>query len=379
MPLFANLTRITIAVFLLVLLMMGAERLWDISAESPGLVSQPADSADSEPGGPQGIAWSMHPGKAETLLALGNSHGVLENYSAARDAYARIRKIDPSSPMGYLPASWSFLAEGRLDQAVYWMDQAQNIDRQNTELGGWMVFLNDCLEDYAAAKQWSDWLADRVTNQPQPMAMQARHHYLTGNFELALQYSNLALKLGLPDRWNSNAIFLRIKRDEALAGGDPETGIEVFAMQHPQLFEARPPVSAGNIVQATDLALLLKLAGRMEQAKRLLETVIAVYDQPWFTSGFYRTGLMSVKAEALAILGDKQGALEELRRIIGRGWRSYWRWKTDLNPNFDSIRESFEFRALVGELEADMAMQRLRVQDMAEHAEIAAPPVAGLP
>lgn len=379
MPLFANLKRITIAVFLLVLLMMGAERLWDISAESPGPVSQPADSADSGPGGPQDIAWSMHPGKAETLLALGNSHGVLENYSAARDAYARIRKIDPSSPMGYLPVSWSFLAEGRLDQAVYWLDQAHKIDRKDTELGGWMVFLNDCLEDYAAAKQWSDWLADRVTNQPQPMAMQARHHYLTGNFELALQYSNLALKLGLPDRWNSNTIFLRIKRDEALARGDPEAGIEVFAAQYPQLFQDRPQVSAANIVQATDLALLLKLAGRTERAQRLLEAVIAVYDQPWFTSGSYRTGLVPVKAEALAILGDKQGALEELRRIIGRGWRSYWRWKTDLNPNFDSIRESFEFRALVGELEADMAMQRLRVQDMAEHAEIAAPPVAGLP
>jgi len=379
MPLFANLKRITIAVILLVILMMAAERLWNVSAESPWPVSQPAESAETEPGGPRGMAWSMHPGKAETLLALGNIHEILGNYSAARDAYARIRKIDPSSPMGYLPVSWSFLAEGRLDQAVYWLDQARKIDRSDTELGGWMVFLNDCLEDYAAAKQWSDWLADRVTNQPQPMAMQARHHYLTGNFELALQYSNLALKLGLPDRWNSNAIFLRIKRDEALARGDPETGIDVFAAQHPQLFQARPQVSAGNIIQATDLALLLKLAGRTERAQRLLDAVIAAYDQTWFTSGSYRTGLVPVKAEALTILGDKQGALVELRRVISRGWRSDWRWKTDLNPNFDGIRESSEFHAMVGELEADMAMQRLRVQDMAEHAEIAAPPVAGLP
>ena len=56
--------------------------------------------------------------------------------------------------------------------------------------------------------------------------------------------------------------FMRIKRDEALAAGDPDSGIRIFAAQHPELFIAAPEITAGNIGQATDLALLLKMAGR---------------------------------------------------------------------------------------------------------------------
>ena len=237
-----------------------------------------------------------------------------------------------------------------------------------------MVFLNDSLEDYGAAQEWSDWLGSWVTNQPQPMAMQARHGYLTGNFETAVQYSNLALNLRLPDRWGSDGVFMRIKRDEALANGDPESGISVFRAQHPGLFKAKPEITPSNILQAVDLALLLKMAGRPEEMQHLLDAVLEFYDQPWATSGSMRALLVPARAEALAILGDDRGALTELRRIIDKGWRLSWRWETDLNPNFNGIRESPEFQKMVSELEADMAEQRARTQAMAARGEIALPP-----
>ena len=304
-------------------------------------------------------ARELDPLAQNTLFNLARTYEALSDYDQARTVYARIREIDPDSTLGYGPVAGTYFPEGRIGDAMSWLIRGLEIDPKDFEIAGWMVFSNDCLEDYTSATEWSDWLDDRVTNQPQPMAMQAMHHYLTDRFEIALQLSNLALRLDLPNRWTSDSIFMRIKRDEALANGNPGAGIEVFAGQHPRLLRDQPLVTGINIVQATDLALLLQLAGRTGAADRLLEAVIEAYDQPYFTTGAGRFHVVSVKAEALALLGEKQAALGELRRIIDNGWRFAWRWETDLNPNFNGLRESKEFQAMISELEADMAQQRI--------------------
>jgi TolB-like protein/Flp pilus assembly protein TadD len=320
----------------------------------------------------------LDPLSVDVHFALGSSHDVMGDHEAARLAFAQIRKIEPSNPLGFTSVSGSYISQGLLDEATYWLRKGLAVDPKDPELGGWMVFLNDCLEDYSTAEEWSDWLDNWVTNQAQPMAMQARHHYLTGNFETAIQYSNLALNLGLPNRGGSDGIFMRIKRDEALAVGDPEAGIDVFRKHHPGLLKSKPEISPDNMLQAVDLALLLKMSGRTEKAQLLIDAVLEFYERPWSTSGAMRARLVPARAEALAILGDDQAALAELRRIIDNGWRTYWRWETDLNPNFNGIRESEVFLALVNELETDMAIQRHRTQAMADRGEIAPPPEGGI-
>jgi len=308
------------------------------------------------------------------LYVSGLVDGAWGNYEAARGYFARIREINPSSLLGYTPVSRTYVAQGHLNQALYWMSEALKVDPQDFESGAWMLILYDCLEDYEAAEYWSEWLKYRITNQPMPMAVQASHYYLAGNFELALQFSNLALKLNLPARRDSNAIFMRIKRDEALGSGDPEPGIRLFEERFPELFLPQPQITADNIAQATDLALLLKIAGRSTQSRRLLEKVLLAYDLPFLTSAPYGVGLVPVKAEALAVLGENQQALSELRRIIDAGWRIHWRWKTDLNPNFNGIRQSGEFQKMIAELEADMARQRTRSREVTLRGELSLPP-----
>jgi len=104
------------------------------------------------------------------------------------------------------------------------------------------------------------------------------------------------------------------------------------------------------------------MAGQQADSVRLLEAVRDRYDQQFLPGSTFRPDIVPVKAEALAILGDEAAALAELRRIIDQGWRIPWRWKTDLNPNFDGVRQTAEFQAMADELEADMAWQRSRVQ-----------------
>jgi len=359
---FANLQSLAIGMLILAVLLMGTARF-----------SMPVEN-DTEPVSPPGKPNLL---TENILYAAGLAFSAMGNQEAARVNFARIREIDPSSPLGYSPVSRAYIAEGQLDRALYWMREAQAVDPRDFDSGAWMVLLYDCLEDYDFAGDWSEWLNNRVTNQSGPMAIQASHYYLAGNFELALQYSNIALKLDLPDRGNSDAIFMRIKRDEALAAGDPESGIRLFAARHPELFRPQPEITANNIGQATDLALLLKMAGKSKETGRLLRSVLNAYDQPYLTSAPYGAGLMPVKAEALAILGERSKSLAELKRIIDKGWRLHWRWKTELNPNFNDVHDSEEFLAMVAELEADMARQRSLAREMAMRGEIAQPPESG--
>jgi hypothetical protein len=99
--------------------------------------------------------------------------------------------------------------------------------------------------------------------------------------------------------------------------------------------------------------------------------VLEAYDVPYAISDeWVRTG----KAQALALLGEKEAALNELRQQVDNGWRLLWRWDTELSPNFESLREEPEFLAIIEFLDADMARQLEDVRAMEAAGEIPLPP-----
>lgn len=300
----------------------------------------------------------LDPESPQALLVAGLVHDARAEFEAARGFFARLRLIEPTSALGYLAESNSYLPAGELGAALHWLQQAQALAPRNFDFSGGLVLLNDSLDDPFAARQWSQWLDRRITNEPMSMALQARHHYLSGNFEAALQTSNIALNLDLPADGHADAIFMRIKRDEALGLGQPAAGIELFARQHPALFEASPEIMPGNIMQAVDLAHLHQLAGQEKRARLLTRAAIEAYAHPWFTSGSARAWLVPARAEALAVAGDSPAALDELQRIVDQGWRLHWRFETEMNPNFQALRNHAKFQALIAAIAADMSRQR---------------------
>jgi TolB-like protein len=319
-------------------------------------------------------ARTRNPLSTRIHLSLGRIYLALGQFDEARKSFERLRDIDPASILGYGPVSASYMEQARLGQALSWAHKALAIDPDDYETGAWMLVMFQAMEDHHSATRWSEWLERRVTKQAYPIAIQAMHQYLNGNFELALQMSNLALNMQLPNRWGSDAIFMRIKRDEALSNGNPDETIELFRKRHPALFRSPPAVDAENLQQAADLSLLLKLAGRTAEFDRLTGAVIEYYDRPFATNGATRFWLKPVKAEALALRGEQDAALKELQRIIDAGWRVFWHWKTEMNFNFHGIRDAPEFQAMVNAISADMAMQRADAQAMEEWGEISEPP-----
>jgi tetratricopeptide (TPR) repeat protein len=295
------------------------------------------------------------------LLALGRARDALQDFERARGLFERAGQFAPRAAAPDRAAGDTWLASGDLGAAMSRMLQASAKAPDELETASRILLLSNALEDFAAADHWADWLGRRVTRQADALAALAHHRYLTGNFEQAVQLSNIALRLGLTDRWEADAVFTRIKRDEAISDGSFARTIDLLQERHPALFEAAPRIVPGNIQQAVDLAFLLQQTGQRERAETLLRRAVDAYGEPGFTHGSARAVILPVRAEALALLGEERAALADLDRVVDAGWRIQWRWETDLNANFIALRDAAGFRRIIGRIEADVADQRRRL------------------
>lgn len=85
-------------------------------------------------------------------------------------------------------------------------------------------------------------------------------------------------------------------------------------------------------------------------------------------------GYRVADTQIYALLGRKHEALTTLRQAYNAGWRSYWRYYLDYDPNLASLRDEPEFQALAAEFRADMAAQLERVRAMEANGELESVP-----
>ncbi len=122
-----------------------------------------------------------------------------------------------------------------------------------------------------------------------------------------------------------------------------------------------PEIGWQNYRAAIDIAGLLIEAGETDQAGALLDrAAAAIADKPII--GQYGRGI--AMAEILALSGDRDGALAELKAAFDGGWRMRWWLWTTLNPNMASLRDDPEFLRIVADLESEIATQLDLVRDL---------------
>jgi len=69
--------------------------------------------------------------------------------------------------------------------------------------------------------------------------------------------------------------------------------------------------------------------------------------------------------QILALQGDEDAALAALRRAVDEGFRSslpFDSWTLETDPYLETIREHPAFRAIVAEIDAEVAIMRQRVE-----------------
>lgn len=316
-------------------------------------------------------ARELDPFSIDILRSLGWVRMARWEMDQALEMYARIRQMDPSSATGYGPVSAIYMYKGDLVQSIDWVFKAMEIDPDDSDLSNWLARLYIDLGDFEGARKWLLWIEQNQNFNPMILSNWAMLNLNEGHLDLAVEDAQQAIDGRLQNRWGSDAVMVRTLLIWALDRDQTSSALEIIRLAHPNLFDTRPVVDSSNVLQAIDTAQLLQHENRDDEAKKLLQAAIAAYEKPYVVTEVW---LAQGKANALALLGEKQAALKELRHQVEKGSRLFWRWNTELNPNFISLRDDPEFQAIVEILRTDMARQLEIIRAMEAAGEIQSPP-----
>jgi len=317
------------------------------------------------------MARKLDPVSIPVLAGLARIYEDRFETDKALDTYARIRQIDPTNLAGYGPASGIYQMTGNIVQATNLLFKAWAIDPEDSDISNWIALSYIDFSDYTSAHQWLSWIEKNQKANPMTPAGMTRLYIHQGDIDTSITYTRRALADGMPARWGSGPALIRALLIWALEKNQAGPALEIIRQEHPELFTTNPVINTDNVLQAIDTAHLLQHENYEGEAGKLLRASIAFIQRPGTVMNYF---LSTGKAQALALLGQKQAALKELRQQVDRGWRLLWRWDTELNPNFDSLRTEPEFQAIVEILRSDMARQAKTFQNMEAAGEIPLPP-----
>ena len=300
-------------------------------------------------------ALERNPLSVETLFELGKA----EMYSGQPSQFIiraeKILEIDPSSVQGYVAKLQAYRWMGRYDLMWPWYIKSIASDPEDFELWGHLGLYSY----YVGATEWVDRYLDRALelgpHEPSVLRCYASVLEQQGQLDAAVEIARSALEANLDDRWQSNQIFLRLVRDDAMRSGNLDGARSWYLDRHPELFLGVPEITVGNVNAAADLALLLKRAGEPAAADVLIEAGLA-WVQRTQPAGVHGYLINIVDVEFLALNGQKQAALDTLQQAVDSGWKAHWR-SVFRNETLASLRNESRFQQITAQLEDDMATQ----------------------
>jgi len=300
-------------------------------------------------------ALERNPLSVTTLFELGKA----EMYSGQPEQFAlrakKILEIDPSSVHGYVANLQAYDWMGRFDLMWPWYIKSIASDPEDFETWAHLGLYSY----YVGADEWIDPYMDRALElgprEPAVLRCYVSVLRYRGQFDAAVDIARSALEEGLDDRWQSNEIFLRLVRDDALRSGNLDDAKFWYLDRHPELFLDAPEIEISNVNPAADLALLLQRAGESTAASALINAGLAWIKQTQ-PEGVYGYVINIADVELLALDGQTQAALDTLQQAVDSGWRSHWR-SVFGNETLASLRNEPRFQQITAQLEQDMATQ----------------------
>jgi hypothetical protein len=156
-------------------------------------------------------------------------------------------------------------------------------------------------------------------------------------------------------------------RDLALRTRDHGRAIRFIETNY-DLGEPRE-LSARSAERAVPLAHLLRENGQPEVSARLLEKILV-----WLDGGEWKPGWAPatgrIRANALALRGERDAALRELVAAFRSGERRLWWYTIDRDPLWEDMRADPRFQAIAAEARAHAAGQRALLEEMRRKGEV---------
>lgn len=168
-------------------------------------------------------------------------------------------------------------------------------------------------------------------------------------------YAAGSYKFGKPERWLVPAAI----RDHALHTGQYARAMEFLSARYDLAGDAPWTLSTDNFREAQLYAHLLLASGQQDRAMRRLDEVIA-----WIDANAYYGPVFNLRtrAQALALKGDADAALEELQRSFEAKDHTFWWYTLRWDPTWEALRGDSRFARIA---EAERAAARAEQEQIA--------------
>lgn len=312
-------------------------------------------------------AFSLDPESAHLAYEIGFSLMQMGRDDEAMDQFEVAIELDPAVPGPYERIADIYSNRGRLDEAIIW--QRKGVARDPDDPMG-QIFLGSFyldLGDTEQAENSFNRVAELVPPDS-PLADGLKEPLLLrrGDIEGSLEYAkmNVALFPGETQRYS-----LANLRNHDLRTGAFDDALARYEVAFPALFsDPQPRVDGRNFEIAIDVALILLRMGKQERASRLLDRSLDVIAASTASNEAVDHGIQ--RAMIFALKGDREAALETIGQTLDSGWREAWWFYLELDPSFDSIRDTPGFQSILESVRADMAAQRARLEELEDSGTI---------
>ena len=297
-------------------------------------------------------------GVAMTLSSLGQ-------FPQALREFRKSLKLDPTFASGYSRlAGLHWFAFGDLNESARCFARSSSLDPGNPISPAYMAMLYLDLGAADRAEGWAQRAALLAPESAWANAASALLHTYRGDQAQAVASARrvVAVTPHYADARVLQWLALAIARNVDLRQGKSAEARARYQTLYPMLLKgASPTIDFTNYRVAIDLALVLQRTGEQERADVLLSRA-AEFLQSIPRLGADGYWISDVQIYALQ-RRPKEG-LAALRNAVDAGWRAYWRYYLERDPNLASLRAEPGFRQIVDELASDMA-NRLRRSEVA--------------
>jgi len=301
-------------------------------------------------------------------MAVVEDYHELGRFEDALAGCQRIIEIDPDYPRAYTIMAdlyWEVFAQ--LDEGVRWLHKAVELDPGNPDHARWlgMVYLD--LGDLVAGEYWM-----RETMRLAPTQIDSKWaaahlaRYTSGPEEIVAAAREL-LAVSPND-----SLALSLLRDADHRAGRSDAALRRYRSAQPELVDGEDPeVNATNWGWAIEVANMLIKVGEQEQANNLLnKALLAIGSRPRLGYGGF--GISDV--EIYALLGDREKAISTLATAVAAGWRSIWWINTEANDSLASLHDDPRYRAIIADIQSQLAEQLVRVREWEASGELTSVP-----
>lgn len=277
---------------------------------------------------------------------------------AAADC-TRARELKPDAPWPYVASSWLSVSQGRLDEALKWNAEALRRSPDDTSLYTADADARLTLGLPAKGLERADALHPSAAQLAALNGRWASSAYSSGGAEaLQKQLAARPLTLGADD----TDTLLSAAYFDLLLGHPGDAARKAAQVRATPGFDAQGLLDPWFLRWGDSSALTMAIAARESgdepQAQRVLGASLEALDK-LIANGVERHAVYELRAGVLAMQGNPQRALEDLRHAARLGWRrTFW---VQHEPQFEALWAREDFKALVAEAEAGNAAMRRAV------------------